>query len=70
MKNFIFKSTDADFKKMFSIIETIQSNLLYLTHRTDFLVKELKRLTSDKDLQTQVDKYFDETSHQTELEDK
>ncbi len=62
MKNFIFKSTDADFKKMFSIIETIQSNLLYLTHRTDFLVKELKRLTTDKDLQTQVDKYFDKDS--------
>ncbi len=60
MKNFIFKSTDADFKKMFSIIETIQKNVLYLTYRIDTLLKEVKALTVDKDLQTQVDNYFDE----------
>ncbi len=60
MKNFIFKSTDADFKKMFSIIETIQKNVLYLTYRIDTLLKEVKALTVDKDLQTQVDTYFDE----------
>jgi len=68
MKNFIFKSTDADFKKMFSIIETIQKNVLYLTYRIDTLLKEMKTLTVDKGLQEQVDKYFteDETSPQTE----
>ncbi len=68
MKNFIFKSTDADFKKMFSIIETIQKNYLYTTYRLDTLLKEIKSLTTDKDLQTQVDKYFeeDETSPQTD----
>ncbi len=60
MKNFIFKSTDADFKKMFSIIETIQKNVLYLTYRIDMLVKEMKTLTTDKGLQQQVDAYFDE----------
>ncbi len=70
MKNFIFKSTDADFKKMFSIIETIQKNVLYLTYRIDTLLKEVKSLTVDKGLQSQVDEFFDETSHQTELEDK
>ncbi len=70
MKNFIFKSTDADFKKMFSIIETIQKNVLYLTYRIDSLLKEVKAITVDKGLQSQVDEYFDETSHQTELEDK
>ncbi len=68
MKNFIFKSTDADFKKMFSIIEIIQKNVLYLTYQIDHLTKEMKTLTSDKGLQTQVDEYFDETSHQTEPE--
>ncbi len=62
MKNFIFKSTDADFKKMFSIIETIQKNCLYTTYRLDTLLKEIKTITTDKDLQTQVDKYFDEDS--------
>ncbi len=70
MKNFIFKSTDADFKKMFSIIETIQSNLLYTTHRIDFLVKEIAKLGHDKDLQKTVDKYFDETSHQTDSDEQ
>ncbi len=60
MKNFIFKSTDADFKKMFSIIETIQKNCLYTTYRLDTLLKEIKALTTNKDLQTQVDKYFSE----------
>ncbi len=59
MKNFIFKSTDADFKKMFSIIETIQKNVLYLTYRIDTLLKEVKSLTVDKDLQQQVDQYFE-----------
>ncbi len=67
MKNFIFKSTDADFKKMFSIIETIQKNVLYLTYRIDTLLKEVKSLTVDKGIQSQVDEYFDETSHQTDL---
>ncbi len=70
MKNFIFKSTDADFKKMFSIIETIQSNVLYLTYRIDSLSKEMKRLTVNKGIQQQVDEYFDETSHQTDSDDK
>ncbi len=59
MKNFIFKSTDADFKKMFQLIETIQSNVLYCTHRLDFLLKEMKKLGINNDLQTQVDNYFD-----------
>ncbi len=64
MKNFIFKSTDADFKKMFQIIETIQKNVLYLTYRIDSLLKEVKGLTVDKGLQKQVDAYFDEdTEH-------
>ncbi len=62
MKNFIFKSTDADFKKMFSIIETIQKNVLYLTYRIDTLLKEVKSLTADKGLQKQVDAYFEEDS--------
>ncbi len=78
MKNFIFKSTDADFKKMFSIIETIQKNVLYLTYRIDSLLKEVKSLTVDKGLQTQVDEYFNsglddgigETSTQTNLDEQ
>ncbi len=72
MKNFIFKSTDADFKKMFSIIETIQKNVLYLTYRIDSLLKEVKSITVDKGLQKQVDAYFeqDETSPQTDPDEQ
>ncbi len=62
MKNFIFKSTDADFKKMFSIIETIQSNVLYLTYRIDSLMKDMKSLTVDKGIQSQVDQYFEDSA--------
>ncbi len=59
MKNFIFKSTDADFKKMFSIIETIQKNVLYLTYRIDTLLIKVKTLTVDKDLVKQTLDFYD-----------
>ncbi len=58
MKNFIFKSADADLQKMFQYLETIQKNVLYLTYRIDTCLKELKTLTTDKGLQRQVDEYF------------
>ncbi len=60
MKNFIFKSTDADFKKMFSIIETIQKNVLYMTYHLDSMSKEIKRLVTDKDLVKQTMDFYDE----------
>ncbi len=59
MKNFIFKSTEADLQKMFQSIETIQKNVLYLTYRTDTLLKKVNELVIDKGLQRQVDEYFD-----------
>ena len=68
MKNFIFKSTNADLQKMFQSIETIQKNVLYLTYRMDMLIKRFDKLLVDKSLQTQVDQYFDETSPQTDTE--
>ncbi len=68
MKNFIFKSTDADLQKMFQILETIQKNGLYCTYRIDSLLKNFDKLLTDKRLQTQVDEYFEETSPQTEQE--
>ncbi len=69
MKNFIFKSADADLQKMFQHLETIQKNVLYLTHQVDYIRKQVVTLGHDKDLQNTVDKYFDqdETSHQTDL---
>ncbi len=70
MKNFIFKSTDADLQKMFTILETLQKNVLYVTHQVDYIRKEIVKWKHDKDLQTTVDKYFDETSHQTDSDNK
>ncbi len=62
MKNFIFKSTDADLQKMFQSIETIQKNVLYITYRVDMLIKRYDKIEIDKHLQTQVDEYFDDES--------
>ncbi len=60
MKNFIFKSTDADLQKMFQYLDTLQKNVLYLTHQVDFIRKQISKLVTDKDLQKQVDEYFEQ----------
>ncbi len=60
MKNFIFKSTGADLQKMFQLLGTIQKNVLYLTYHMDRVNKEIKKLVVDKDLQKQVDDYFED----------
>ncbi len=66
MKNFIFKSTDADLQKMFAIIDRIDKNVLYTTYRIDIVTKWIKEQVTDKGLQKQVDEYFEETSPQTD----
>ncbi len=60
MKNFIFKSSDADLQKMFQLLETIQKNNLYVTYRVDALLKKVSELSVDQHLQKQVDEYFNE----------
>ncbi len=62
MKNFIFKSNESDLQKMFSILENLQKNIVYITYKTDAILKLVKSLETDDKLQTQVDKYFDEDS--------
>ncbi len=59
MNKFLFKSTEADFQKLYTILETIQKNVLYLTYRTDAIIKKLNEVVIDKHLQHQVDEYFD-----------
>ncbi len=68
MKNFIFKSSEADLQKMFQILETLQKNVLYTTHRVDFIIKEIRGQSVNKDLQKQVDEYFDDTQNIPEKE--
>ncbi len=52
-------------------LDIMAKNILYLTHEIDKLNREIKHLGVDKDLQHQVDKYFDEdeTSPQTESDE-
>ncbi len=68
MKNFIFKSTDADLHKMFTYLDTIQKNILYLTHQVDFIRRTVVGDKHDKDLQHTVDKYFDDTQDESSHE--
>ncbi len=74
MKNFIFKSADADLQKMFQYLETIQKNVLYLTYRIDTILKNTNKIVIDKSLQSQVDEYFDENdvnvTHPEDTQDK
>ncbi len=60
MKNFIFKSTDADLQKMFSILDNLQKNVVYITYRIDAVLKLVKKQDVDSGLQKQVDSYFEE----------
>ncbi len=60
MKNFIFKSNESDLQKMFSILENLQKNIVYITYKVDAIIKCVKTLEIDKNLQKTVDSYFDE----------
>ncbi len=70
MKNFIFKSNDSDLQKMFQLQVTIQKNVLYITHRVDLIIRELKELNTDKSLQHQVDDYFEDDQNDIPEEKK
>ncbi len=70
--NLKFKSSEPDLKfNLQSQIRIINGNLLYLTREVDKLVRLAKVTEVNKDLQLQVDKYFedDETSPQTESDE-
>ncbi len=63
MKNFIFKSNESDLQKMFSILENLQKNMLYITYKVDAIIKLVKQTGVDAGLQQQVDAYFSEDTH-------
>ncbi len=74
MKNFIFKSSQ-DFgliKNVFNKLENLQSEQRHQRQDLAILMDMIKKLTIDKSLQTQVDKYFseDETSPQTDTDEQ
>ncbi len=72
MKNFIFKS-EADFHKIvFNKLDMVLAEQRHARQDLFSILKYCRAQQVDKQLQQQVDKYFedDETSHQTDIEDK
>ncbi len=72
MKNFIFKS-EADFHKIvFNKLDMLLAEQRHQRIDLTALLRMSSKLLVDKDLQKQVDQYFedDETSPQTESDDK
>ncbi len=63
MNKFLFKSTDADFKKMFSIIETMQKNILYITYHLDKCLVILRTQETDRGTQKQVTDFYEDKEH-------
>ncbi len=74
MKNFIFKSNESDLQKIITIISSelnlLQKNVLYITYRTDSILKKINELVTDKGLQKQVDEYFEDNSKITPEDEK
>ncbi len=65
MNKFLFKSSDADFQKL---LQLNNKNILYVTYVVDKILKLLQEMNTDKDLQTQVNEYFDESNHNEDKE--
>ncbi len=60
MKNFIFKSSPDFHKMIFNKLVTIQNEQMHSRMDLGTILRLLKKLSADDNLQTQVDKYFDE----------
>ncbi len=71
MKNFIFKS-EADFHKIvFNKLEIILTELRHERSDNVVILSLLNKLVTNKNLQKQVDQYFeDETSPQTDPDEQ
>ncbi len=69
MKNFIFKSNESDLQKMFSILDNLQKNMVYVTYKVDAIIKLVKALETDNRLQKSVDAFFEEDNQKDIPED-
>jgi len=58
MLNFKNISPNADF---YSKLDILNKNILYITHMEDKILKLLKSMNTDSNLQSTVDKYFEDT---------
>lgn len=60
---------DLQNKSQFDKLDIMSGNILYITHEIDKVLKIVRKLEHDVNLQKQVDEFF-EDSPQQELEDK
>ncbi len=63
MNKFLFKSTDADFQKL---LQQIHKNILYITYQEDKILKIVKSLQVDDNVQKQVDDFYEQDPPVTE----
>ncbi len=70
MKFDFSKSNDSDLQNKITLkqLDIMASNILYLTHEVDKILKMVTKLDNSLNLQKQVDDYFTEDSKQTEEE--
>ncbi len=62
--NLKFKSSEPDLKfNIQSQFRILNQNILYVTKQTDTIRRMLQQLINDKNLQTQVDTYFEDTEN-------
>ncbi len=64
MKNFIFKSPKDFHKIVFNKLETIQTEQRHQRFDLADIKRMLRLISSNYDLQSQVDEYFDEDEHE------
>ncbi len=68
---FMNLSPTADFYSKFQLqLDILMKNVLYITHECDKILKLVKSLENNLDLQKQVDDYFEETPPQTESKEQ
>ncbi len=60
MKNFIFKSAYADLHKMFTKLDTIQTEQRHARSDLAYIIRHINRIAADQNLQKQVDQYFED----------
>ncbi len=58
--NPFLKSSEPDLKKLFSTVNLIHKNVLYMTYQIDKIRRDITSMQTDKDLTKQVNEYFDE----------
>ncbi len=60
MKNFIFKSASTDLHKMlFNKLDMILAEQRHARSDLAYIIRAINRIAADKDLQKQVDEYFE-----------